>query len=284
MKYVIFFVIIFAFNRASTQTIQVGDNIQVEYKKITNPYFFAAPRLTKWTEGANMILICAKPNPLDCDFVFLALNDTTIIGGYKAGTQPVFLFDNDGDFKLDMESDEFYLPYWVIKRKAKINSSDKKVLILLNKMYDETLQADNGHSDESTFMEYEQYKTDTTLANRHIAFLFDRYQTSITNSVAKKQSPPPSICIPIMKNLSGECIAVYNNVPAIVCIYMGEALISAGMVEKAKDHFKMSLQFYPNSVPLLVYNYRLEEDEAKKKELLKKLKVEHPMHWMVKGL
>lgn len=50
------------------------------------------------------------------------------------------------------------------------------------------------------------------------------------------------------------------------------------------QHFKMSLQFYPNSIPLLVYNYRLEQDLTKKKELLEELKKKYSKHWMVKRL
>jgi hypothetical protein len=65
---------------------------------------------------------------------------------------------------------------------------------------------------------------------------------------------------------------------------MGEALQSAGMTDEARKHFKMSLQFYPNSIPLLVYNCRLEQDPTKKKEQLTDLKKKYPKHWMVKDL
>jgi hypothetical protein len=87
-----------------------------------------------------------------------------------------------------------------------------------------------------------------------------------------------------MKSLSGECLSLYNVIPTIVCIYMGEALQSAGMTDKARDHFKMSLQFYPNSIPLMVYNYKLEQDPAKKKGQLADLKNKYANHWMVREL
>jgi|SRR5665647_230912 len=146
-------------------------------------------------------------------------------------------------------------------------------------MYEKTLQANDLELDEKTMKEYQQYQTDTTLANRHIALLFDNYQTIITETAAKGEKAPADICVPLMKSLSGECLSLYNSIPAIVCIYMGEALQSAGMIDKAREHFKMSLQFYPKSIPLLVYNYRLEQDPTRKKEQLAELKKKYPKHW-----
>jgi soluble P-type ATPase len=46
----------------------------------------------------------------------------------------------------------------------------------------------------------------------------------------------------------------------------------------------MSLEYYPNSIPLLVYNYRLEQDPTKKKQMLEELKKKYAEHWMVKDL
>lgn len=88
-----------------------------------------------------------------------------------------------------------------------------------------------------------------------------------------------------MKSLSEECLKLYNRIPVVVCIYMGEALLQDnGMTDEARKHFKTSLQFYPNSIPLLVYNYRLEQDPAKKKKDLINLKQKYAEHWMVKTL
>jgi hypothetical protein len=114
--------------------------------------------------------------------------------------------------------------------------------------------------------------------------LFDTYQNIISETASKGEKPPANICVPLMKTLAGECVSVYNSIPAIVCIYMGEALMSAGMTDEARKHFKMSLQFYPNSIPLLVYNYRLEQDPTMKQKELKNLKQKYPKHWMVKDL
>src|SRR5450432_3590879 len=54
------------------------------------------------------------------------------------------------------------------------------------------------------------------------------------------------------------------------------------MIDKAREHFKMSLQFYPKSNPLLVYYHKLEQDPIKKKEEIGELKKKYFKHWMVK--
>lgn len=284
MKYLISVLTILASFICNAQTIKQGDNLKTEFKKITKPYYFTAPKFTDWIEGTNMLLIGDKPNPNDCDFVFIALHDTTLIGVFTTKAPNVFMFDTEGNSILNNTSEFFTLPEWTVKTKAKISSTDKTIYNVLDKLYDETMQADDGQPDEKTIREYQQFKTDTTLANRHIALLFDTYQNIITETAAKGEKPPANICVPLMKTLAGECVSVYNSIPAIVCIYMGEALMSAGMTDEARKHFKMSLQFYPNSIPLLVYNYRFEQDPTIKQEELKNLKKKYPKHWMVKDL
>ena len=194
------------------------------------------------------------------------------------------MFDTEGNSILGKSSEYFLLPLWTVKNNTKVASSDRAILSLLDKMYEKTFQANDFELDAATIKEYKQYQSNRALANRHIALLFDNYQTIITQTAAKGEHVPSDICIPLMKSLSGECLSLYKSIPAIVCVYMGEALQSSSMKDKARDHFKMSLQFYPNSIPLLVYNYRLEQDKTKQKQQLAELKKYHGKHWMVKDL
>ncbi len=284
MKYLIATLTIFGAFICNGQVLKQGDNLKTEFNKIAKPYYFAAPSFTGWTEGANMLLIGDKSNPNDCDFVFIALHDTTLIGVFATKAPNVFMFDTEGNSILTGTSEYFLLPSWTVKKNTKVVSSDKAILSLLDKMYEKTLQANDLELDEKTKKEYQQYQTNITLANRHIALLFDNYQRIIAETAGKGEKPPADICVPLMKSLSEECLSLYNIIPAIVCIYMGEALQSAGMADKAREHFKMSLQLYPKSIPLLVYNYRLEQDQTKKKEQLTELKKKYSKHWMVKDL
>lgn len=260
---------------SQAQTIQQGANLNTEFKKIETPYYSPAPSFTSWVEGSNMFLISSKPDLAENKFVFLALSDTTLIGGFYTTPPYDFLLDIEENSVLDGKSSVFILPTWAVKKKTEISSTDKKIVTLLDKIYQKTLQADTLELDEVTMSEYISYHTDTTLANRHIALMFDNYQTLINEAAAKRQSPPAEICVPLMTSLSQECLSIFNSVPVIVSIYMGEALQDAGMLEEASEHFKKAIGIYPNSIPLLVYNYMYEKDEVKKK---------YPKHWLVKDL
>ncbi len=277
------FLVAFAFLACGVrgQPLRVGDDIVAEYKKMVAPHFSSSPQLTNWAEGQSLFSVSAKEDVASIDHVLIALSDTTLIGALRMGEGPLFLFDTDHDSILDITADFFYMPAWVVKRKAKIRPADRKVLTLMDKIYQQNLQADNGEMDERTKTEYRRYMTDTTLANRHIIYMLDLYQTIITNAQSAHKLPPANVCIPLMKALSGDCLSLYGEIPPLVCIFMGEALQSAGMEENAREHFKKSLQFHPDSVPLLVYNYRLELDAARKQQLRKQLKARHPGHWMV---
>lgn len=284
MNYIFYLMFITSILSSYAQTVKLGDNIKTEFSKISSPYYFEAPNFTSWIEGEKMFMICEKQNPNDCDFIFLALNDTTLIGVYKTKEPHEFMFDTDGNSILDNSSEFFLLPLWVVKKNTQIDSYDKTVLSLLDKLYEKTLQANEIELDETIILEFMQYRSNTRLANRHIALLFDNYQSIITEASANGVKAPADICILLMKSLSIECVSLFDSIPAIVLIYMGEALENAGMTKKARDHVKMSLHFYPNSIPLKVYNYLLEEDPAKKKYFLNELKQKYAKHWMVRGL
>jgi len=194
------------------QTLKQGDHLRTEFNKIGKPYYFKAPNFTAWAEGANMLLIGDKPNLNDCDFVFLALHDTSLVGVFRTKAPNEYLFDTEGNSILGKPSKYFTLPLWVVKKNTKVLSSDKAILTLLDKMYEKTLQADNDQLDEATTKEYQQYRSNTSLLNRHIALLFDNYQTIVMQATAKGEQAPTDICIRLIKALSGECISVYSNI------------------------------------------------------------------------
>jgi hypothetical protein len=265
------------------QSIKIGDNLQQEFDKIDTPYFFDAPSFTDWAEGSGMMMIASKPDPNECGYVFLALKDTTLIGAY-IDSQLKILLDTEGNSILSVASDFLIIPEWAIKRHAKIEATDKTIYTILDNMYAQALQADSGDVSEETMLAYSKFASDTTLANRHIALLYENYRTIMSGTALKDVQPPPEICIPIINKLAQECLALYGSVPALVNIYQGEALESAGETDKARSHFKQSLKTYPGSIPILVYNYEFEQNAQKKKAALKQLKKKYPNHWMVKGL
>lgn len=159
-------------------------------------------------------------------------------------------------------------------------SEDKRVLNLLSNMYEENLQTNKGLS-QKTLKEYHTIDKSDSIFNKSIFFLFKKYQDDITETVAQGKSTDVNFQLAVMKLLSRECMEIYNEIPAIVLIYLGEALMGAGLGKTAVEHFEMSREFYPESIPIKVYLIVL--DESKNKKLKKELLREARDHWMVKS-
>ena len=178
--------------------------------------------------------------------------------------------------------DSLSIAFNKLKETSKIDKKDRTILKLLNRMYDEILQADNGGLSNKTLTEYQTYKNDPTLANWHIFYLFDNYQNEIIQTEFKNKPNNKSLRLALMKILSGELVTLYHEIPPIVLVYMGEALMNAGMKTNAENHFKTALEFYPNSTPIKVYNYLLSQNKYEKEKLYDNLIKNNKNHWMVK--
>ena len=168
-----------------------------------------------------------------------------------------------------------------IKSECKIESNNKKILNLFNDFYFEMMQAENGNLSQNTISEYNDFQNNRNIPNWHIFYLFNIYQNHITESIKLNKETNSDFQISVMKILSGELLETYKTLPPLILIYMGEALMSGNRNETARNHFKMSLEFYPKSIPIKVYNYLLLEDVIEKEKVYKELKTKNPNHWMV---
>ncbi len=166
-----------------------------------------------------------------------------------------------------------------VKKKCRADGRDKGVYRLMESLQNELLEADNGQLSDETIAAYKTYANDPTLHNSHIFYLFQRYQDE-----AENPDVTSDFQLGCMKLLSAECISTYKAIPAIVLVYMGEALMAAGMDQKAGEHFEMALSHYPDSVPIKVYRYSLAPDGPAKENMKKHLLKKHPNHWMVKDM
>lgn len=166
------------------------------------------------------------------------------------------------------------------KKKQSIDASDNIVRSLLNDLYEETLQSDNGTCSQTTLRRFQLISSDSSFVNGSILFLFNKYQAYITESSLNENAKSSQFQLDLIKLLADECVLIYEEIPTIVVVYMAESLMAAGYIQKTINHIDYALQLYPNSIPLKVYKYLLNPDEYTylKKQLLR----EHPNHWMVK--
>ena len=167
-----------------------------------------------------------------------------------------------------------------IKSNCKIKSNNKRALNLLDNLYNETMQSNISYLSEKTTSELKEFQNNRDIPNWHIFYLFNIYQNHIAESQNSNTQTNANFQIASMKLLSGELLETYKTIPPIILIYMGEALLSGNKIDAARNHFKMSFEFFPKSIPLKVYCYLLSNDIKEKEKLFNELK-ENSNHWMV---
>ncbi len=81
------------------------------------------------------------------------------------------------------------------------------------------MQADNNiEMDTATVNSIKSFYTDTTLANRHLIYLLDTYQKLVMDANKNHEGAPSYLCIPMMKDLLGEFLKIFNTIPVLVCV------------------------------------------------------------------
>ncbi|HXF49369.1 MAG TPA: hypothetical protein VNL73_08105 [Verrucomicrobiae bacterium] len=265
---------------ALPQAPKKGDNLYKFVRAADSIAVWYNAKVSDWIEGKGIIL---KHNP---DMELMAtLKEEFYMAHSVAGEPGEYLIDTDGDSILDTQSEVLWLPFWVVKRNSSISASDKSIIVLFDRMYDMGLQSDDGGPlDTNLVHKLRQYRTDFSLPNRHIAYLFDSYDQIIHLLNEEGKKLPSELCIRITDHLASECRKLFGLVPVVVRIYQGEALLNARMIDKAREHFRFSLQEFPHSVPLRVYDCQLDANPGRREKKLKKLRQDHPNHWMVRDL
>ncbi len=283
MKALSILLFLFVAEICAAQQLAKGDNIYTSFRQLKQTREAVMPAIGQWYEESNVTAI-GEESPAGPPMVYFRMPSKKIVAAMDRAKNTV-LIDMDGDSVIDAETDRLIIPAWAIIRPKAKAAKDTTALHIFNHLYQITLQADNNHViDSATINILKRYRADTTMANRHIMYLFDSYQRLVADANKENRKPPKDLCLPIVDQLISECGLRLGKVPAVACIYKGEALLNAQLYSLAREHFKTWLAYYPNSIPLQVYDYRMEEnktEKARKKSLLLK---NHPNHWMVKEL
>lgn len=164
-----------------------------------------------------------------------------------------------------------------LKTQGKVDETDLKVFVLLDRFYNEALQSDKGELTRETVGQINEYVAKAKAKNRHLLILFLMYQEYISSTAAQGNRADPNYQLAIINLLEREVTSIYDKVPIIVNIYKAEALQSAGLKNEAKDLIANTLKQYPNSIPMKVYRFLDTNDEGIKTDLLQ----HHSGHWMV---
>jgi hypothetical protein len=270
-----------------SQTPKIGDNLYAQLQKWKTVKEIDNPPMSPWKEANQLLLLWTNESFLSNNYYFISTIDKQLLATmYTQKDSSYYLLDMNNDSILDTKAEYFYMPYQLIKRKSNISSQDTTVLKMFNHFFSATLQSDdNLNLDSAVVNQLKNYFSDTTLANRHLVYLFTTYQTLITDATENHTRIPTELCIPIIKSLADECDAIFKIIPPLVRIYTVESLLNdKSLTDQARQEAKLSLSVYPDCIPLQVYDNNLEPDDKMKKQKLIALKKNHPNHWMVQPL
>lgn len=165
-----------------------------------------------------------------------------------------------------------------VKATAKIDKADTTVYGLLNRFFEEVLQAETQQQlSEETIKTLQGVYEDPESKNRHILDLFMSYQQNITDTQFSGKPVNTKYQIGLINYLDKELQELYGNSPVIIYIYRTEAYNADKQYEISNQIAMDGLKKYPEAIPLKVYGYLGSKDENIKNDLLKN----HANHWLV---
>lgn len=172
--------------------------------------------------------------------------------------------------------------YEYVKSKSKTDKADKNVLNLMESLYLEILHADEQNQNTAINDLTTMLQSDD-MPNTHLLYLFMSYQSYVSHTIMEGKEVDDEYQLQLAKYIASEFETVYNVVPRIVKIYIGESLISSGYKEEAIRHFEAILSENPNTIPAKVYLFELlPEDNENKIGIWNDIQKNHLNHWMVR--
>jgi hypothetical protein len=174
--------------------------------------------------------------------------------------------------------------YSDVKSKSIIDSSDKRILVLLDNLFLESLQSDDNTFSESTLASLQNFNEDESLPNWHLFYLYMFYQSFVADASRNPSLANPELQLWLIETLTDEVESVFGVIPTVVVIYKGEALLATGQKSKAIKYFDRFSIVYPDAIPIKVYRFHLESDFKKKEKMFIELKTNHSNQRMVKDL
>jgi hypothetical protein len=265
-------------NLISQDLLKIGDNLYSYFKTHPPKYSSSPYTVNIWKESEIKFYSYTKENDGTKPYILYTDGGKFLIGVLQ-GKSPnaCYLFDTDGDMKLDFKTDNWFIPFWVIAVKSKTDSESNTVPDLMTDMYD-SFNSNEGIANPkytSAFMKETEYYKDTTLVNRDLIYLLYLYSNNVSNT---------DIALNSISLLESKYFERFDKVNPLIYLFKAETFLNLNLPDEAKTYFEKLLFLDPNSIVGKFYELKLEKDSTKIFEKEKYLKTNFPNHWMVKKL
>jgi tetratricopeptide (TPR) repeat protein len=223
-----------------------------------------------------------RPVTTDEDIKILVVNDKYPIGVLeKIGEKSVILLDLSGDGKLDTEFPTLFIPYWVVAESASstLKTKNNNLKQILNTFY-------NNFDDDPNPYESGKHRSELTavlqsaqnenMENRDLFYAIFCYYY-LGREFAQQE-------LVALDYLRRNYYERFKESHLLFDLHEMECLINLNDYDSARKILSRLLAVDPDFIPALVYQWQLEKDPEKKAEYYKRLKKDHPKHWIVKQI
>lgn len=268
----------FSQNLISQDLLKIGDNLYSYFETYPPKYSSSPYTVNIWKESEIKIYSYTKENDGTKPYILYTDGGKFLIGILQ-GKSPnaYYLFDTDGDMKLDFKTENWFIPFWVIAVKSKTDSKSNTVPDLMTDMYD-SFNSNEGIANPKythAFMKETEYYKDTTLVNRDLIYLLYLYSNNVSNT---------DIALNSISLLESKYFERFDKVNPLIYLFKAETFLNLNLPDEAKTYFEKLLFLDPNSIVGKFYELKLEKDSTKSLEKEEYLKTNFPNHWMVKKL
>lgn len=186
-----------------------------------------------------------------------------------------------GTISAQNEIDE-YINAVIIESKNTypVDPKDLTMKNIFDQFYNEVLQNDSGQITEDLLNKIALMVESPSTKNMQIMNLLLVFQDYINDVSENPAALNPEFQLKIVNAIENEFIILKQDIPALVYVYKIEALQTNDKFDESDKLIEVSLQKFPNSVPIKTYKYLATEDENVKNDLVKN----HSNHWFVKQL
>lgn len=186
-----------------------------------------------------------------------------------------------GTISAQNEIDE-YINAVIIESKNTypVDPKDLTMKNIFDQFYNEVLQNDSGQISEDLLNKIALMVESPSTKNMQIMNLLLVFQDYINDVSENPAALNPEFQLKIVNAIENEFIILKQDIPALVYVYKIEALQTNDKFDESDKLIEVSLQKFPNSVPIKTYKYLATEDENVKNDLVKN----HSNHWFVKQL
>ena len=259
--------------------LKTGGSLPDYMKKYPARYKRPMDDISEWSEGKN-IEVLLYTREYDARFPVILSSGGTPFGVLQEkGSKADFLFDTDGDGKLDHRSETPLVPIWLVVRNSTVHDRNDRTADKFMQLLYDTFQSNSGPDDGARVKQalslLKPYYAESNRPNRDLMYLLYYYI---------KFTDMPEQAIRAMKFMEKRYTERYGRIHPVILLHLLESNINAGRLDEARSYSEKLLKLSGEFVPALFYQWQLQAKPLPDDDLARALKKSHPDHWLVKKI